>query len=633
MRNITFGERMRYAFDNSLSAGTISLIGWLGLISIAFVALAALVLTITGVAQEGEEGLGFVEGFWQSLMRTLDSGTMGGDTGWGFRIIMLFVTLGGIFVVSALIGVLTSGLESKLDELRKGRSFVVETNHTLILGWSPRIFLVIKELTVANENVKGSRIVVLADKDKVEMEDEIRAKIDDLRTTRVICRSGSPIDLADLEIVNPHAAKSIIILSPDDSDDPDAQVVKMILALTNNPNRRPEPYHIVAEIQDEKNMDIAAIVGGAEAKLVLSGDLIARITVQTCRQTGLSVVYKELLDFDGDEIYFQEEPNLTGKTFGESLFAYEKCAVMGLRQADGAVKINPPMATVIGKGDKVIVIAADDDQIKFSGLTNFNLNEKAIRQNAAEIAQPERILIFGWNSRGATIVTELENYLAAGSLVKVVADATEAEDELNQIAANLKNIEIEFRGGDTTNRKLLDALELQTFEHIIILCYADSLGVQAADAKTLMTLLHLRDIESKKGEAFSVVSEMLDVRNRALAEVTKADDFIVSDELTGLMLTQVAENGELLTVFQNLFNSEGSEIYLKPATDYVAAGEKVNFYTVTEAARRRSEVAIGYRLLNNSDDAALAYGVRVNPSKSDNLTFSADDKIIVIAEN
>ena len=39
---------------------------------------------------------------------------------------MLVVTLGGIFVVSALIGVLSAGVDSKLDELRKGRSRVLE---------------------------------------------------------------------------------------------------------------------------------------------------------------------------------------------------------------------------------------------------------------------------------------------------------------------------------------------------------------------------------------------------------------------------------------------------------------------------------------------------------------------------
>ena len=70
-------------------------------------------------------------------MRTLDAGTMGGDAGWGFRIVMLLVTIGGIFIVSTLIGVLTTGIEGKLDELRKGRSRVLENDHTVILDWSP----------------------------------------------------------------------------------------------------------------------------------------------------------------------------------------------------------------------------------------------------------------------------------------------------------------------------------------------------------------------------------------------------------------------------------------------------------------------------------------------------------------
>jgi len=634
MKAITLRQRLRYQFDNSLSRGTVSLISWLGLISLFVVAAAAIVLTVTGFAPDDGESLGFVEGFWQSLMRTLDSGTMGGDVGWGFRIVMLLVTLGGIFIVSALIGVIASGLESKFDELRKGRSFVVETNHTLVLGWSSRIFLVISELVAANENQKKPRIVILADKDKIEMEDEIRAKVGDLKNTKIVCRRGSPIDLSDLEIVNPHASKSIIILSPEEIEDPDAQVIKMILAITNNPQRRPEPYHIVAEIQDERNMDIAAIVGKSEAKLVLSSDLIARITVQTCRQSGLSVVYKELLDFDGDEIYFQAEPQLVGKTFGESLSAYEKCAVIGLSNGDGGIFVNPPHTTKIADGDKIIVIAAEDDQIKLTSAASFQIDEKAIRQAVGKTPEAENILILGWNKRGKIIARELENYVAAGSRLTIVADVPNLTDELSDILTDFVNLKIEIQTGDTTSRMLLNSLDLITYQHIIILCYAEELELQAADAKTLMTLLHLRDIEEKRGESFSVVSEMLDVRNRALAEVTKADDFIVSDELTGLLLTQIAENGALLDVFSTLFDSQGSEIYLKDATDYVAEGEAVNFYTVVESARRRYEIAIGYRILDNSAAAAnLAYGVCVNPPKNELISFAAHDKIIVIAES
>lgn len=638
MRKATFGERLRYAFDKSLSGGTISLIGWLGLVSGLIVLTATIILLLTGIAPDVPEGqdpqtFTLAEALWQSLMRSIDPGTVAGDTGWKYRLLMLTVTVGGIFIVSLLISVLSNGLQTKLEELRKGRSFVVEENHTLILGWSSRIFLIISELVIANENQKKPRVVILADRDKVEMEEEIRAKVGNTKNTRIVCRSGNTIDLVDLEIVNPHAAKSIVILSPGDTPDADAQVIKMILAITNNPNRHSEPYHIVAEIRDEKNMEVARIVGQDEARLILSGDIIARITVQTCLQVGLSIVYTELLDFDGDEIYLQEEPQLIGKTFGEALFAYEHCSVMGLRQATGGVKVNPPMETVIQRGDKIIAIAEDDDKVVFSGFSHVKIDEGAIRQVSDEVSQPKRILILGWNKRGATIVRELDNYTAGGSFLKIVADTPEIEIEQSGIGENLQHLTIEFAAGDTTDRKMLDALDLTSFQHIILLCYAEQLDAQAADAKTMITLLHLRDIEQKKGEAFSIVSEMIDVRNRALAAVAKADDFIVSDQLTGLLLTQVSENAELLAVFQDLFDSAGSEIYLKPAENYVALEREVNFYTVTEAARKRGEIAIGYRLDRYANDASRAYGVRVNPPKSGMIRFELEDKIITLAED
>lgn len=638
MRKATYGERLRYAFDKSLSRGAISLIGWLGLISLFIVLAATAFLLLTGITPDAPDGqdpqaFSFAEAFWQSLMRSIDPGTLAGDTGWYYRILMFLVTIGGIFIVSLLISVLSNGLQSKLEVLRKGRSFVIEENHTLILGWSSRIFLIISELAIANENQKKPRIVILADKDKVEMEDEIRSKVKDTKNTRVVCRSGNATDLTDLEIVNPHAAKSIIILSPDDNSDPDAQVIKMILAITNNPNRREEPYHIVAEIREKRNMEVAALVGKAEAKLILSSDVIARITVQTCLQVGLSVVYTELLDYDGDEIYFQEEPNLVGKTFGEALFAYEHCSLMGLRLAAGGVKINPPMNSVIQAGDRIIAIAEDDDKVVFSGFPAVNIDESAIRQVSDAVAHPERILILGWNKRGKTIVSELNNYVAGGSFLKIVADVPEVGFQLHELTQTLQNLTFEFEIGDTTSRTLLDELDLTSFQHIIILCYADHLEEQAADAKTMMTLLHLRDIEHKKGESYSIVSEMIDVRNRALAEIAKADDFIVSDELTGLMLTQISENAELLDVFTDLFDSKGSEIYLKYADHYIKLEKQVNFQTIVESARKRGEIAIGYRLERYSMDASRAYGVRVNPPKSEMITFNAEDRIIVLAED
>lgn len=631
MTEPTFLDKLRYRFDNYMSKGTIALIGGLAVASLAVVLVAAAIIRLSGFTQEGSTPISFTEAAWASLMRTLDSGTMGGDTGVGFRLVMLAVTLGGIFVISTLVGILSNGIEDKLEELRKGRSRVIEKNQTVILGWSTQIFPIISELVLANENQKNPCIVILGDKDKVEMEDEIKDRVSDTKNTVVVCRTGSPIDPSDLNMVSVQTSRAIIVIAPDDDDDPDSSVIKTILAITNSPDRRSDPYHIVAEIRDERNMEVARMVGKDEAELVLVGDLISRITVQTCRQSGLSVVYTELLDFGGDEIYFKQEPGLAGKKFGETLMAYEESSVIGVRRAKGGVSLNPPMDTWVGPDDKVIVISQDDDTIRLSGLTDFRINPEAIRSKPSSHLDPERTLILGWNWRLPSIVHELDQYVASGSTVTIVSDKENGEVEIKREAGSLKNLNLTYRPGDTTDRRALDDLDVPTYDHIILLC-SDELDQQKSDAHTLITLLHLRDIADKSGKDVSIVSEMLDIRNRNLAEVTRADDFIVSEKLISLMLSQISENKELNAVFQDLFDPEGSEIYLKPASDYVALGQPLNFYTVVEAARRRSETALGYRLVADENNADKAYGVKVNPKKSEMITFSEGDRVIVLAE-
>jgi len=65
----------------------------------------------------------------------------------------------------------------------------------------------------------------------------------------------------------------------------------------------------------------------------------------------------------------------------------------------------------------------------------------------------------------------------------------------------------------------------------------------------------------------------------------------------------------------------------------VTPGEPLNFYTVVDSARRRGEIALGYRLHAQEGNASQAYGVKVNPKKSETVKFGAGDKIILLAES
>ncbi len=627
-------DRLRYRFENTLSRGPIAIIGWLALLSTAMVVLAALALGLLGIGADPADPasrLGFVEGGWQSLMHAIDAGNLAGDAGWTLRALMLLVTVGGIFIVSMLIGTITSGLESRLGELRKGRSRVLETNHTLILGWSSKVFSIIGELVIANENQKNPRIVILADRDKVEMEDDIRAKFPDTKNTRVICRSGDPLDLDDLAVVDPHGARSIIVLAPE-IEKPDIHVIKSVLAITNNPDRREGAYHVVAEIRDARNLEAAQLVGGDEAVFVQGEDLIARVTAQTCRQSGLSVVYTELLDFDGAEIYFADAGALAGQTYRQALSAYEESAVMGLMRASGEVLINPPMATRVLAGDQVIAISEDDDTLVLSRTMPPAPDASALANGSKAEAAPERTLILGFNEKTIAVIRELDNYVAPGSEVIVVCRRDGAHEQLKALAGKLVRQRLRAADGDLASRAILDAVAVTGFDHIILMSYTH-LPIQEADAQTLICLLHLRNIAEAAGADLNIVSEMMDLRNRALAQVARADDFIVSDKLVSLMLAQLSENRNLDAVFRQLFSADGSEIYVRPMCDYVRPGVAVDFHTVLEAAARRGETAIGYRQMVHAQDPARGYGVRVNPNKSEKVAFADGDRIIVLAED
>ncbi|MBU1877756.1 MAG: hypothetical protein KJ734_02285, partial [Chloroflexi bacterium] len=229
MKKASLTDRLRYTFDNTMSRGPVALIAWLALISLAVIIIISLLVWSLGIAAQPS----LVDQMWEYMMHALGDFDPRSETPWSFRLATLVVTITGIFVMSTLIGVLTTGIEEKLTDLRKGRSKVIESGHTVILGWSRQVFHIISELVIANQNQRKPCIVILSNEDKVEMEDAIRDQVGDTGRTRIVCRRGDPMNMSDLDIVSPHTAKSIIILPPED-DDPDASVIKTLLAIVNN---------------------------------------------------------------------------------------------------------------------------------------------------------------------------------------------------------------------------------------------------------------------------------------------------------------------------------------------------------------------------------------------------------------
>jgi voltage-gated potassium channel Kch len=617
---VTFRERARYWFDNTMSRGTVSLIGWLAVVSVALIAVVAgLTLWLAPAEPDGVGGPGQV--LWITLMHALTPSKVASDKGsTAYMAVMFAGSLGGIFIVSMLVGLLSNGLKQRVDRLRRGRSRIVESGHTVVLGWSDQVFTIVAELVKAHASQSGSVIAVLAERDKLLMEEELRERVGDLGRTRLVCRTGRPTESRDLNLMNLAAARSVVVLSPE-GEDPDAHVIKILLALAKRPGTRPP---VVAAIAASRNIAAARLAGGKDVHLVDSDDTASRLIVQSSRQSGMSVVCMDLLNFDGGEIYLRSGQELAGRTYGESLHAYETATVIGLRRPGGVV-LNPPMDTVVEQGDQVIVIAHDDSAVKLASAVPA-VDDDAIAAADPSRQEPERTLLLNWNGRAEQIVRYLDAYVGPGSVLEIAADHPKAGTGL----MGLVNLTVNVKDCDTTDRYALESLGVGLFQHVIVLS-DDRFKPHHADTRTLMTLLQLRDMQNELGEHYSIVSEMHEESNRALAEVTEADDIVISDTVIGLLLAQLAENRHLADVFGYLFDSRGSEIYPRPAGGYVASGTQVAFSTVIEAARRRGETAIGYRnagAINNPPH----YGIVLNPSKSQPIVLNRQDAVIVLAE-
>ncbi|MFJ3518379.1 MULTISPECIES: NAD-binding lipoprotein [unclassified Streptomyces] len=639
--------RLRYRFDNLVAGGTTALIGWFALACLAVVVPASTVLVWADRAAPATLS-GRLTAVWVSVGQTLK---IGGAVGSPLYVLAsVALALVALLFVSTLVSLITTGINRRIMLLRRGHSTVLESGHTVLLGWSDQIFPVVGELVAANANRRRSAIAVLAPKDKVEMEDEILTSVTDTGTTRIICRNGRTTDPAELARVSPRTAKAVLVLPPG-ADTGDAHVVKTLLAL-DAADPEPGGAVVVAAVRDTRNQVTARLAAGPGGHVLCVDDIIARLLVQTARQPGLSLVYQELLDFAGDEFYTAAAGDLAGSTFGEALLAFTTSSVVGLLHAGGGVALNPDPTTTIGPDDRIVLISQDDDTALPADASPY-VDRDAIVTARPRTPEAERLLLLGWNRRAPLMVEQLDRFVSPGTTLDVVS----LGDELTMcttsgIAGAYSRLEVAFRSGDITDPQLLAKLDVPSYDSVIVIGETD---VEAAsrtapgparavdltlapetgtetDDRTLVTLLHLRAIGEAAQRELSLTTEMSDDGNRLLAPAREGADFIVSGRLISLLMTQISESPYLADVFEELFQAEGSELHLKPVADYVRTGDEVAFATLVESARRRGECAVGYRLRAQAATGP-GYGVHLNPDKRCPVRFGEHDWLIVLAES
>ncbi|XP_034685053.1 ion channel CASTOR-like isoform X1 [Vitis riparia] len=626
---------------------------------LALLVATLLLICLGGLALFGVTVDSLADSLWLSWTYIADSGNHANSEGIGPRLVSVSISFGGMLIFAMMLGLVSDAISEKLDSLRKGRSEVVEQNHTLILGWSDKLGSLLNQLSIANESLDGGIVVVMAERDKEEMELDIAKMEFDFRGTSVICRSGSPLILADLKKVSVSKARAIIVLAEDgNADQSDARALRTVLSLTGV--KEGLRGHIVVELSDLDNEILVKLVGGDLVETVVAHDVIGRLMIQCARQPGLAQIWEDILGFENCEFYIKRWPELDGMQFEDVLISFPDAIPCGIKAAayGGKIILNPDDSYVLQEGDEVLVIAEDDDT--YAPATLPMVKEASFIHIARPARKPQKILLCGWRRDIDDMIVVLDAFLANGSELWMFNDVPEKERERKLIDGGLDitrllNISLVNREGNAVIRRHLESLPLESFDSILILAdeSVEDSAIQA-DSRSLATLLLIRDIQAKRlpyreamvtqghrgsfsqgswigemqqaSDKSVIISEILDPRTKNLLSMSKISDYVLSNELVSMALAMVAEDRQINDVLEELFAEEGNEMQIRQANLYLREGEELSFYEIILRARQRREIVIGYR--QSSAERAI-----INPpAKNEKQRWSLKDVFVVIAE-
>ncbi|XP_072999748.1 probable ion channel POLLUX isoform X2 [Typha latifolia] len=625
---------------------------------LALLMATKLLIGFGGLALYAVSSGSFYEALWLSWTFVADSGNHADQVGLGPRIVSVSISSGGMLIFAMMLGLVSDAISEKVDSWRKGKSEVIESNHILILGWSDKLGSLLKQLAIANKSVGGGVVVVLAERDKEEMEMDITKLEFDFMGTSVICRSGSPLILADLKKVSVSKARAIIVLAADENaDQSDARALRVVLSLTGV--KEGLRGHVVVEMSDLDNEPLVKLVGGELIETVVAHDVIGRLMIQCALQPGLAQIWEDILGFENAEFYIKRWPQLDGMRFEDVLISFPEAVPCGVKVASkgGKIIINPDDNYVLKEGDEILVIAEDDDTYSPGPLPE--VRRGFLPNIPSPRKYPEKILFCGWRRDIDDMITVLEALLAPGSELWMLNEVPEKVREIKLTEGGLDisglvNIRLVHKEGNAVIRRHLEGLPLETFDSILILAdesVEDS--IVHSDSRSLATLLLIRDIQSKRlpskevrsplryagfshsswiremqqaSDKSIIISEILDSRTRNLVSVSRISDYVLSNELVSMALAMVAEDKQINQVLEELFAEEGSEMCIRPAEFYLYEQEELSFYDIMVRARERGDIVIGYRLANT--DQAI-----INPTqKSDVRKWSLDDVFVVISK-
>jgi len=571
---------------------------------------------------------GFMDSLWWSLNQVMRLPGFKDAYGATTPVVLysLFLSLMGLVVFSVLISLINNTMRTRIEELRKGDSPVLERGHVLLLGWNNKVFSILQQLARLQPGVK---VVILAPREIDMMQEQLRVAGIQREQIKVVLRSGVPSNHGELDRVAVNRAASVIVLATDADD---SEAIKTMVLLATRQDWSDAPPILTSEIALERNYELAKIAARNRLHIVSSSRIISKVIVQTVRNPGLADVYSELYSPAGNSIYVQSMPECTDQPIEQIAYGLSNAIPVGItwdETRDGTIRhaagLNLEPDYEIADDEKLVLLASG---LPIDYAPASNIPESSIYSEGGSAPHvPARVLLIGWTDIIYDILQELDAHSLCGTEVTVLSCSSneQAEKEIAAHQASVyKNLTLIFKKGDAAAQTAYEDIDLSAFQSIVVL--ADQQDEQEdADTRTLRILLRLSDLRSKHATHAHTVAELLDENNRLVLSGLGVDDIVVSSEMVSAQLAQIARQEIHAPIYRELLSAGGVEISLRPASDYVKLNTDCTFFDLIHAGQQKMEVALGLRLARGSK-------VLVNPSRQLSWRLGEEDKVIVLAQ-
>ncbi len=256
------------------------------------------------------------------------------------------------------------GVSRKFQEVPYAREN--SQRRILILGWNHKAADLLKEFGRQIDEL--FEVAVLSLVPLEQREAEIEQKGIDLRRVVVTHREGETTSLSNLREMDPGGYDNVVILGSDwveTQEESDARTIVVHLVLRNVLEESTHKPEILVDLLDSDNV---ALFEDYDTEVLITPMIASHVLAQVALRRELNVVYEELFDAGGAEIFFRRvsDYGIAGQnvSFGEILemSACRGEIALGIRLQNSGVVLNPARDEpyMLGESDDLIVLVRAD---------------------------------------------------------------------------------------------------------------------------------------------------------------------------------------------------------------------------------------------------------------------------------